>query len=87
MQRLALSTLKLIQAVQPGLVLFADHDILTGEATDKPDGTLIIDSNYDIYTAAFGKWTLAGNAVRDTITDSSVRSAIANLAAGKKADT
>ncbi|MFT9039459.1 MAG: BppU family phage baseplate upper protein [Schleiferilactobacillus harbinensis] len=42
-------------------IQLSDNDIKTGDTTDQPDGTLIIDSNDDLYEAASGKWALKGN--------------------------
>ncbi|MEE6716945.1 BppU family phage baseplate upper protein [Schleiferilactobacillus harbinensis] len=36
-------------------------DIGDGDTTDQPDGTLIIDSNDDLYQASSGKWALKSN--------------------------
>ena len=42
-------------------IVHSDEDVMTGAATDEPDGTLLIDGHYDLYQAAGGKWALKGN--------------------------
>ena len=42
-------------------ITIATTDIKTGDATAEPEGTLVIDTNYDLYRAESGKWVLHGN--------------------------